>query len=315
MSVRLAGLVVVAVLTLAAASAAAAPRDRTPPTKPGNFRVTAKTLTTVSLAWSTASDNSGSLVYNVYMWRDGRWANVATLPRATTTHTQTGLIPNVTYAFWIEAVDPSGNKTFGGDVRVTLPRDTTAPPAPENFRVTNTTASQVSLAWDASPDDSGIKAYAVGVSGASMWNFIWTGPTSVTVVGLPPETDLSFTVRAQDLGYNVSPVTAPVLAETGVSDDVTPPSVPTLLNVDDQGSCAEVVVKWTQSIDDQDPQAAIRYEILINGASDPQGMSIGIGRTVTYGVDGRNTFTMRAIDSAGNVSAESNPVTLNLIGC
>jgi hypothetical protein len=113
----------------------------------------------------------------------------------------------------------------------------------------------------------------------------------------------------------VSPVTATVLATTGVSDDVTPPSVPTLLNVDDQGSCAEVVVKWTQSIDDQDPQPAIRYEILINGASDPQGMSIGIGRTVTYGVDGRNTFTMRAIDSAGNVSAESNPVTLNLIGC
>jgi chitodextrinase len=314
MSVRLAGLVVLAVFVLTAAPAAAATRDRTPPTKPGNFRVTDKTLTSVSLAWNASTDNSGSLVYNVNMWRDGRWVTVATLPRTTTTHTQTGLIPNVSYTFWIEAVDPSGNRTFGGDVRVTLPRDTTPPPAPANLRVTNVTASQVSLAWDASADDSGIRAYAVGVTGAGMWRLVWNGPTSVTVVGLPPETDFSFTVRAQDLGYNVSPVTPAVPATTAASTDVTPPTAPSNLFVGDRG-CAEVELRWTQSTDDQDPQVAIRYEILINGEPDPLGMAMGVGRTITYGVDGRNTFVLRAIDSAGNVSAPSNPFTLDLLAC
>jgi hypothetical protein len=148
----------------------------------------------------------------------------------------------------------------------------------------------------------------------SMWRLVWNGPTSVTVVGLPPETDFSFSVRAQDLGYNVSPVTPAVSARTDATTDVTPPTAPSNLFVGDQG-CTEVELRWTQSTDDQDPQVAIRYEILINGEPDPLGMAMGVGRTITYGVDGRNTFQLRAIDSAGNVSAPSNPFTLDLMAC
>jgi hypothetical protein len=74
-------------------------------------------------------------------------------------------------------------------------------------------------------------------------------------------------------------------------------------------------VRWTQSTDNQDPQSAISYRIFINGVLDPLGTPIGTDHTITYGVDGTNTFVLRAVDSAGNVSAPSNTFTLVLEDC
>jgi chitinase len=312
MSVRLVGLAVLAVLALSAAPAAAA-LDRTPPTKPGNFRVTAKTQTTVSLAWNASTDNSGSVKYDVRMWEEGRYVTVATLPQGQTTFTKTGLIPNVQYFFHVEAVDPSGNRRFSDLAYTTTEPDRTPPPAPANLRVTRVTASQVGLAWDAPRDDTGIRSYRISVTGTPTWNLIWTGPTSVTVIGLAPETAHAFSVKAEDLGYNISPASAAVSATTLESTDVTPPSAPTNLFVSSSHDC-EVRVTWTASTDDQDPPEAIRYQIFINGTLDSGVM--GATRQVTYGLaTGRNTFVVRAVDSAGNVSAPSNQFIRDLPNC
>jgi hypothetical protein len=98
--------------------------------------------------------------------------------------------------------------------------------------------------------------------------------------------------------------------------EVNLPRTPTTLRVSDEDGCGEVELRWTQSTDDQDPQSAIRYRIFINGEPDPVGFdAIGTGRWITYGVvDGTNTFVLRAIDSAGDVSAPSNsyPIELNI---
>jgi hypothetical protein len=147
-------------------------------------------------------------------------------------------------------------------------------------------------------------------------NLVWTGPTSATLVGLAPSSEFTFTVTAQDLGYNVSPASAAVSATTEASTDTTPPIAPTGLRVFDEDGCGEVEPSWTPSMDDQDPQSAIRYRIVINGEPDPVAIdAIGTGRWITYGVvDGTNTFVLRALDSAGNVSAPSNsyPIELNI---
>lgn len=305
--------VVVAALVLAASAAPAAAADRSAPTKPGNMRVTAKSKTTVSLAWNASRDDSGRLTYNVRMWAEGRYVTVATLPQDQTTYTKTGLIPNVQYFFHVEAVDPSGNKTLSDGVYTTTDPDRTPPPAPANLRVTQVTSSQIALAWDASSDDTGIAAYQVSVTPSDA-AVTFTGATSARLVGLAPNTAYTITVRARDLGYNVSPPSAPATATTTASTDTTPPSAPSNLFVSDQG-CSEVGLRWTQSTDDQDPQSAIRYRIFINGALDPLGTPIGTDRTITYGVDGSNTFVLRAVDSAGNVSAPSNAFTLVLDDC
>jgi hypothetical protein len=136
-------------------------------------------------------------------------------------------------------------------------------------------------------------------------------------VGLAPSTEFRFTVTAQDFGYHLSLPSNDVSATAAASTDTTPPTAPTTLRVSDEDGCGEVELRWTQSTDDQDPQSAIRYRIFINGKPDPVGFdAIGTGRWITYGlVDGTNTFVLRAIDSAGNVSAPSNPYPIELNIC
>jgi chitodextrinase len=304
MSVRfawrlIAGLLVLIVLTVVATSAATAARN------PANLRVTAKTQTTVSLAW----DSFGSSDYVLHFWKDGNWVKV-TLPRTQRSYTWTGLLPNVEYFFWIKSGNSAGNS-----VMVKTDPDLTPPSAPENLRTGTVTASQISLAWDASTDDTGIREYRVSVS-PQQGNLVWTGPTSATLVGLAPSTEFTFTVTAQDFGYHLSLPSNEASATTAASTDTTPPTAPTTLHVSDEDGCGEVELRWTQSTDNQDPQSAIRYRIFINGEPDPVGFdAIGTGRWITYGVvDGTNTFVLRAIDSAGNVSAPSNsyPIQLNI---
>jgi Fibronectin type III domain len=304
MSVRPAGRVTLILLVLAA-FAAIAVSGATAARGNANLRVTDTTQTTASLAWEAFGTQS----YVLHFWKDGNWEKV-TLPRTQTSYTKTGLLPNVEYFFWVK----SGTAASDLVIAKTDP-DTTPPSAPGNPTIGTVTASQISLAWDASADDTGIREYRVSVT-PNEGNLIWTGPTSATLVGLAPSTEYTFTVKAQDLGYNLSPSSDAVSATTAASTDTTPPTAPTGLRVSDQDGCGEVELRWTQSTDDSDPQSAIRYRIFINGAPDPVGFEpIGTGRTITYGVvDGENTFVLRAVDSAGNVSAPSNsyPIVLNI---
>jgi cellulose 1,4-beta-cellobiosidase len=307
------GLLVLTAIALIAVSASAATTaaDRTPPTKPGNPRVTDKTTTTVTLAWNASTDNSGNFNYVVNRWQDPK---KVTLPKTQTSYTWTGLLPNSLQYFWIEAVDAAGNKSTSDLVVVTLRADTTPPSTPGNLETDTVTASQVALSWDASTDDSGIREYLVSVTPNTGWNLIWTGPTAVTVVGLAPETAYTFTVKARDLGWNVSPASNAASATTEPTTDVTPPTAPTELRVSDRHNC-EIMVRWIQSTDDQDPQAAIRYRLVDNGVPDPNfAFTIGTDRWTSYGFEGTNTWVLHAIDSAGNVSPPSNPVTLELFG-
>jgi chitodextrinase len=306
----LAGLAVLAAFALMTSSAGAA-FDSKPPTKPGNLRATAKTLTSVTMAWNASTDNSGSFSYRVRLWGD---PTVVTLPRTQTSYTWTGLRPGVQYYFWVEAVDGSGNKSTSDLLVVETVRDTTAPSIPTGLAVGTVTASQVSLSWNASTDDSGIvDLYQVTVSPAA-GNVVVTGATSATVVGLEPSTTYTFAVRARDAGWNFSAYSSGVAATTAASTDTTPPAAVTDLRIGHSASC-EIVVRWTQTTDDQDPQSAIRYELFDNGIFDPNfAHVIGVGRWTSYGFEGSNTWVLYAIDSAGNRSAPSNSVSRALSG-
>jgi chitinase len=100
------------------------------------------------------------------------------------------------------------------------PQDTTAPSVPGGLRVTGTTSSSVSLAWNASTDNVGVTGYDV-YRGSTLATSA-TG-TSATVGGLSPSTTYSFTVRARDAAGNTSAASSPVSATTQAGPPPPPP--------------------------------------------------------------------------------------------
>ncbi|WP_329268600.1 carbohydrate binding domain-containing protein [Streptomyces sp. NBC_01451] len=77
--------------------------DTQAPTAPGTLRSTAKTSSTVSLAWNAASDNVGVTAYDVY-----RGASQV-LSVSGTSATVSGLAPSTAYSFSVKARDAAGN--------------------------------------------------------------------------------------------------------------------------------------------------------------------------------------------------------------
>jgi hypothetical protein len=288
-------------------SVAAASRDRTPPTTPTNLRVTSLSQTSVTLAWNPSTDNSGSVTYSVY--KDGQ---SFTVPQGQTSYTIDWLSPGRTYSFYVRASDKALNRSGQSNtVTVTTPRDTTPPSAPE-LSGSVLSPSQVFLTWTRSTDDItwwtlGYRIFANGVPVTEHVN--WTGERRVRLRHLTPATTYSFTVDANDFNGNTTMSNAVTLT-TEPTNDVTPPSAPTNVRIVESNGACEFWVGWTQSTDDTDPQYAIEYEIYVNGVLSPLAVGAGIDRDFVYGTaSGENTFTVKAVDRAGNTSEASNAVT------
>jgi len=65
---------------------------------------------------------------------------------------------------------------------------------------------------------------------------------------------------------------------------------------------------WTQSFDNQTPQASIAYEVYLNGVLDD---TTCCDRAILYATHGgENTFTVIAVDDAGNKSA---PASITIV--
>jgi fibronectin type 3 domain-containing protein len=291
---------------------AATQRDRTPPTTPTNLRVTSLSQKSVTLAWDPSTDNSGSVSYSVS--KDGQGF---TVPQGRTTYTIDWLSPDRTYSFYVTASDKSLNQSGKSNtVTVTTPRDTTAPTAPQlsgNVRG----PSQVSLTWTQSTDDfATFVGYRIFANGAQVTEHVnWWGERTVVLRHLTSATSFTFTVQANDSNGNMGTSNAVTLT-TEPTSDVTPPSAPTNVRIVEEGGCAEVWVGWTQSTDDIDAQSAIEYEIYVNGVLSPLPVAAVIDRDFVYGTaHGDDTFTVKAVDRAGNTSEASNPFTAFLWPC
>lgn len=298
---RVTGIVLALAMTLGASPRSNQGRDRRPPTTPTNLRATAFSSYSVSLAWSPSTDNSGSLTYRIHS-SNGQTISVG---QATTSYTwSSGLSAGYSYSFYVYAVDPAGNRSGNSNtVTVTLPADRNPPTAPV-LSVSGVAPTRVSLAWTPSVDDGPYVFYQVYVDGAANL-YVPNGGTSADVTGLAPLTTYTFTVAAGDGWNNRSPLSNAVTVTTPASDpnDTTPPTAPTNLWAND-GGCGEVWLFWTQSTDNVDPQAEIRYEVYVNGVLDPTAGAVGQGQTVFYvTADGDYTFEVVAVDAAGNPSA------------
>src|SRR5688572_26811977 len=201
---------------------AQAARDRTPPTKPTNLRVTGMTPYTVSLAWNPSTDNSGSVTYTICC------ANVSseTFPGPASSRVyKAGLEAGRSFSLRIVARDAAGNYSgYSNSVTFTLPADTTPPTKPV-VTVTDVGPTHVSLAWSSTEDGPNVW-FNVYMNGSPLTQ--GTRDTSGTFGPLEPETEYTFTVRASDFGGNQSPLSDPAVVTTDATnqDDTTPPTTP-----------------------------------------------------------------------------------------
>lgn len=176
--------------------------------------------------------------------------------------------------------------------------DTVAPSAPTALTASGTTQTTTNLSWTASTDNVAVTGYDV-YQGATLKATVVT--TSYAVTGLTTATAYTFTVKAKDAAGNLSASSNTVNVTTLASADTTPPTAPTSLTA--SGTTQTTTnLSWIASTDNV---AVMGYEVY-------QGTTLKATVTTTsYAVTGLTaatayTFSVKAKDAAGNISASSN---------
>ncbi len=182
-----------------------------PPTTPANLNLGSATEYSVTLAWAPEDPVAGSVTYSVFIPHpyhspkgSGGGVNYQLIGSTTSTNiTISGLAPNTSYAFDVNATGPGGTSGYAG-IGVT----TTGPQPPSNLRVTGITSTSISLAWGPSPGPVPIVRYAIlgwigGLFPTLSYGTNFTG-TTATIAGLKPGTYEEWSMLAYDAAGNVS---------------------------------------------------------------------------------------------------------------
>lgn len=286
-------------LALASSVADAAP-PKAPPT-PQNFRVTAVTAYTATVAWSAAPANSGEFNYHL----SGAYGvTPVVLPKTATSHTITGLYPGNDYWFFLYARNTAGKVSGQANTSTRTLRDTTPPWTAPVVSATEVGSNYVNLTWTAAQDDGPYQFYEVWINDTLSFT---TGKNVTTAVVRHRDPMLAYTfrVRAYDYGNNRSPFSAALTVTTLPvnPDDTAAPTAPANLRADTFGDgSTETHLRWTQSTDNFDAPVNLRYDVYVNGVRHDVLFGSG-GPSIVYADWGTSTITVTATDTAGNVSA------------
>ncbi|MEO8516788.1 MAG: M4 family metallopeptidase, partial [Flavobacterium sp.] len=185
----------------------------------------------------------------------------------------------------------------------TGPTDTTAPTAPASLAASGTTQTTTNLSWTASTDNVGVTGYNV-YQGTTLKATVTT--TSYAVTGLTASTAYTFSVKAKDAAGNVSAASNTVnVTTTASTGDTSAPTAPASLTA--SGTTQTTTnLSWTASADN----------VGVTGYNVYQGTTLKATVTTTsYAVTGLTaatayTFSVKAKDAAGNISASSNVVNV-----
>lgn len=316
----------------------AAAGDSTAPTAPASISVVANSATQVGITW-TASTDAGGLAASPYRVRRNG-VDLAT-GISGLSYTDNTAQPSTAYSYTVSAVDAAGNRSAesiagtvttpaaskqrfkwnGTELVVVGARykwngtelveidgdgdtgaDTTPPTTPTGLATTLIEPTKIIFKWNASTDNVSVDGYRIRRNGTILGGV--TG-TATTITGLSPSTSYSFTVQAYDESGNDSPESAPLVVSTSAVTDTTKPSVPTGLTAT-PASSQRIDLAWNPSTDN----VAVSHYVVLRGGEviDPevngtQYAAIGLAPSTSY------SFTVQAVDSSGNISNETAPVS------
>lgn len=305
---------------------------------------TAVPPTPTNPAVRTAYDSVGGWHYNVFSFLDsphsaydGSWGNKIYRNGVllkdhkiyniepdfyTYSHYDTNLPSGTTYTYTVATYNPAGTSAQSSPVSITTASqpvvtptapDTTVPSVPTNLTASSYAdaelSARVSLSWTASTDNVGVSFYTIYVNGVRDVNATSPGYLAYARTS----TTYTYTVAANDAAGNVSAQSAPVTVTTPAYSstvDTTPPSVPTNLTAT-VASSTQINLSWAASTDNTG--VSPWYKIYRNGVLySSSGLTLlsltysdtNLSPSTTY------TYTVAAYDAAGNLSAQSNAVTV-----
>lgn len=203
-------------------------------------------------------------------------------------------------ADWIKAsyLSQKQNGTFAtfGIAEGTSTPDIDPPTTPGDLTATAVSGTQIDLSWTASTDNVGVAGYNIYRDG----NLVGASTnTSLSDMGLDPNTTYGYSVAAFDAAGNMSALSTPVSATT-LSSDTEAPTPPvglmaTAVNV------TQIDLNWMPSTDNVGVTGYNIYRDgnLVGTSAITDFSDTGLKRNKTY------EYTVAAFDAAGNLSPQS----------
>ncbi len=170
--------------------------DKTAPSMPSGLKATSISETEVTLIWAHSSDNVKVRGYELF--RNG----VKIGSTSKNTYSSKKLFPNKSYTYTVKASDMSGNLSdFSRPLLVTTSKDSQAPKAPAELKITAIKGASVSLEWIASIDNSKIGGYQVYCNGIVISTAAGTKRTVKSPFNLDSDT---YFIKSYDIAGNLS---------------------------------------------------------------------------------------------------------------
>jgi chitodextrinase len=192
--------------------------------------------------------------------------------------------------------------------------DADPPSAPQGLWGTVRSQSSLQLAWSASTDNVGVKAYRIerSADGAVFALIAEVAATDAVVGGLAIDTPYWFRVVARDAGGNLSAPSGVLRVQIG---DITAPSPPTGLRVTGR-SPGSIDLGWNAASDNV---GVDRYRVYRRAIGLGSFVLVGESTGPAYrdaGLSGPGySYYVVAVDRAGNTSGRSNVVSTSPAIC
>jgi hypothetical protein len=278
----------------------------TAPSAPSSLTARAISSSQISLAWlDNSSDESG---FYVERSLDGTsYSRIATVGANVKAYSNTGLTASKKYYYRVRAYNAAGNSSASNIASATTSAATTKPTAPSSLTLSVASSSQINLTWnDNSGNESGFRIER-STDGTTFTQIAQNaaGDRTYSATGLTASKKYYFRVRAYNSAGS-SAYSNTASATTKAAADTQAPTAPTGLKLQSKTSSSASII-WTASTDNV---GVTGYHVYRNGSK------ISDSSNVTH-VDnglapGTYTYSVRALDAAGNVSAHSNKISVTI---
>ena len=278
--------------------------DTTPPTVPTGLQATAITSSGVTLSWAAATD-SGSGVAGYQIWRNGVQIATTTL----TSYSDSGLTASTSYSYTIKAYDVAGNVSAASTALVVTPTLTTSNSATVYYYRSDWPLVNIHYGIN------GVWTTVPGVAMSQACSGYWLKTVSLgTATSFQVTFNNGSGVWDNNLGNNYTVGTGTSLIKNGVltsnaanpcAADTQAPTAPASLSASAITSSG-LTLQWNAASDNVGVTGyrVYRGTTLLTTTTALLYADSGLSPATSY------SYTVKAIDAAGNVSPASNTLTV-----